>query len=112
MSEESVEPKNEEEPESECTCGRPLGAEHNPGCPALKPTLWTPPEKLDGNVQRMAWLMFIEEWKATPLSTQIMDKEGAEQSAVDVSEWAAKIYPLCLAAAKTVRQCEVEAGGQ
>jgi hypothetical protein len=62
--------------------------------------LWTPPEKLDANVQRMAWLLFMETWKvmmATPAD----------------SGWdTAESYEDCLRSARIVREHELAAGGQ
>jgi hypothetical protein len=81
--------------ETKCTCEAPEGAAHNPDC-AL--ALWTPKEKLDPNVQRMAWLMFIECWKH-----QLTDPPEEMWDASDA-------YGICLLNAKVVRGCEVEAG--
>lgn len=63
--------------------------------------IWTPPEKLDANVQRMAWLMFQDAWKAWVAG------HGAN------SEWPVQeVYGTCLKNAKAVRELELEAGGQ
>ncbi len=101
MSKESVEPMSEEKPENECTCQAPPGAVHNKGCPLA---IWTPPEKLDANVQRMAWLLFIECWK---------HDIGKTGYTLDDPPFIAKhVHQNCLAVAKGVRESELEAGGQ
>ena len=61
-----------------------------------KPEIWTPAEKLDANVQRMAWLLFLECWKAH-LSREI------EESCPWKPE---EVYGHCLNNAKVVRQLE------
>jgi hypothetical protein len=83
MSEESVDPKSEEKPE-------PV-------------EIWTPPEKLDANVQRMAWLLFMEHWKGW------VDIHGRDNK---VSFPTTMIYEECLTTAKVVREAELKAGGQ
>ncbi len=58
-----------------------------------KSKIWTPTSPLDTNTQRMAWLLFLEEWKASiarngpPLETEV-------------------VYDQCLAVAKIVRRLE------
>ncbi len=79
--------------ENQCTCGAPLGAEHNPGCPKLK--IWTPPERLDANVQRMAWLLFLESWKESEQNTDEWTDQVTRET-----------YSDCLRVAKLVRQME------
>ena len=57
--------------------------------------LWIPAEKLDENVKRMAWLMFLEAWKAW-----IRDHSACDP-------WKPKaVYAECLQHAKMVRQME------
>lgn len=65
--------------------------------------IWTPKEKLDPNVQRMAWLLFIECWK------QDINKTGYTLDDPPFS--VEHFYHRCLDAAKAVRACEVKAGG-
>ena len=77
-----------------CTCEAPAGAVHNPGCPlAPEQAIWTPPEKLDANVQRMAWLLFLEQWKRHAVQGTVMENVEAH-------------YTLALEAAKIVRKME------
>ena len=64
--------------------------------------LWTPPEKLDTNTQRMTWTLFLEEWK----SDEPLHKTKT------LAEWAKETYESCLEVAKVVRAAELEAGGQ
>ncbi len=57
--------------------------------------IWTPPEQIDENVRRMAWLLFLEEWKAR-----------GRHSIKETGEWAEITYADCLVAAKAVRARE------
>jgi len=59
--------------------------------------LWIPAEKLDENVKRMAWLLFLEWWKGH------FDQIGLEGTATKVVETA---YTVCLETAKVIRQLE------
>ena len=62
-----------------------------------KPEIWTPAEKLDANVQRMAWLLFLECWKAHLAQPELCIGEG----------WKPEyIYDICLKNAKVVRVLE------
>ena len=61
----------------------------------LSHALWTPPEAIDENTRRMAWLLFLEEWKAR-----------GRHSIKETGEWAEITYADCLAAAKAVRAQE------
>lgn len=63
--------------------------------------VWTPPEKLDPNVQRMAWLMFLECWKS----------ESKDIGVGKFQEWVEDVYGEALLAAKIIRAKELEAGG-
>jgi hypothetical protein len=88
------------EPEKQCTCEAPAGAAHNPDCDLA---LWTPKEKLDPNVQRMAWLMF-QEW----FKFQIGTENSVMELMIDDAD---HVHKRCLQLARAVRDSEVEAGG-
>lgn len=62
------------------------------------PEIWTPPETIDANTQRMAWLLFLEWWKAC-LPGGGPDKKITEKTI-------SSRYRDCLAAAKIVRKLE------
>lgn len=68
-----------------------------------KPDIWTPKEKLDTNVQRMAWLLFQAQWKGYVTAHYL----SADMVAFNVSD----VYANCLRSAKEIRNLEVEAGG-
>jgi hypothetical protein len=63
-----------------------------------KPEIWTPPETIDENTRRMAWLLFLEVWK------------GELRDANQFQEWtdkqASNVYVGCLRIAKIVRAQE------
>jgi hypothetical protein len=61
-----------------------------------KPEIWTPPEAIDENTRRMAWLLFLEWWKFN-LESPPME---------DVAEQTRNAYNNCLATAKLVRAQE------
>lgn len=62
--------------------------------------IWIPPETTDSNTQRMAWLLFLEWWKAYLSPTYKANFED---------DWdAAENYRLCLKNAKIVRRMEQE----
>jgi hypothetical protein len=55
--------------------------------------LYIPQEKLNENVKRMAWLLFLEEWKTS---------RGGRESTAELEEWVSLTYSDCLTAAKVV----------
>ena len=68
--------------------------------------IWTPPESLDPNTQRMAWLLFLEAWKAwIPYCIDTREHPSGAKFHAGVT------YKTCLETAKTVRQLETEVGG-
>lgn len=62
--------------------------------------LWTPPEKIDENVRRMAWLLFLEAWKNW---LRVRGSDAALPDA-DIKE----MYRCCLVAAKIARKLELQ----
>lgn len=67
--------------------------------------LWTPPEKIDENVRRMAWLLFLEWWKA---SANLAYERKAEGLSAFKKTTIRDCYADCLAAAKIVRAQELQ----
>lgn len=67
--------------------------------------IWVPPTPLDDNIKRMAWLLFLEIWKAEASEKFTLALQGGR----DLSIWAAEEYSACLAAAKAVRAIETQA---
>jgi len=65
--------------------------------------IWTPPEAIDENTRRMAWLMFLEWWKA---SARIAYERKAEGLPAFEKTTIKDCYADCLAAAKLVRAQE------
>lgn len=63
------------------------------------PTIWTPPETIDTNTQRMAWQLFIESFKHALSANKAFPEQVA------------RVYNECLTAAKIVREAEIKAGG-
>ncbi len=61
------------------------------------PDIWVPPEKLDPNVQRMAWLLFLEWWKV-----RMAEGPPFEDDMPEVG----RNYEAALEAAKIVRELE------
>lgn len=66
-----------------------------------KPEIWTPPEHVDQNTQRMAWLLFLETWKAEWHKVIEQPKEALDGHAEFT-------YKRCLVVAKVVRRMEQE----
>lgn len=60
-----------------------------------KPKIWTPKEKLDDNTKRMAWILFVEWWKA-----------GLANERINPDMVVSDAYALCLSTAKIVRKLE------
>ena len=93
-----------EEEKQHCTCRVGDGGEdHRPECPlSQKQTeIWTPPETIDSSTQRMAWHLFLEEWKEQTKKPEELDLVVIES-----------LYGYCLGAAKIIREAELKAGGQ
>lgn len=86
-----------EEEKKHCTCAAGDGGEsHEQGCPqAIE--IWTPPEKLDANTTRMAWLLFLEAWKDH--LPRMFDEKPVRFIVPEV-------YDKCLETAKIVRRLE------
>ncbi len=61
--------------------------------------IWTPEEKADDNTKRMAWLLFLEVWKAD----LVLHECNIERVEVQDVE---KSYAKCFLTAKTVRAIE------
>ena len=60
--------------------------------------IWVPPTPLDDNVKRMAWLLFLEAWKA------YLAKHESDTSV----QWEPEqMYGVCLKNAKVVRLLEL-----
>jgi hypothetical protein len=70
--------------------------------PHMDSQIWTPPETIDNNTQRMASILFIEEIKA------FVQKAGIEDYPL---ERVPKSYGQALSIAKMVREAEIKAGG-
>ena len=67
--------------------------------------IWIPPEAIDENTRRMAWLLFLEWWKTEVPKADLADDPHA---ALFDEDEVARAYDDCLIAAKIVRAKEQE----
>ena len=68
--------------------------------PVTEKKLWVPTSPLEPNVQRMAWLLFLECWK-------IYLAHPEEYQTCGVKGWKPEdVYATCLKNAKVVRRLE------
>lgn len=65
--------------------------------------LWTPPEKLNPNVAKMAWAMFLKTWEA-----HMNGEEGSDDRPIE--EWAPDCYRRCIRVAKALEDINQDPG--
>ena len=58
--------------------------------------IWTPPQKVDPNVMRMAWALFLKAWEKAC-------ERASDLGNVDPSEWA-EVYKRCIDVAEELEK--------